>query len=316
MSNDSALKALTFDEIYGQAEKHLDAKGEPGKYVGFECLKDIYSHKDAGVTDWTGFPASGKSYLALEMLFNLSEKHGQRNGLYVPDIGSDREVIAKLVKMQCGKDYTDKYNNQITKKQLADSINWIMHHFVLFSKKDFKTGVTPIDFWELIATYKDGGGRLNNGFMDSWKNMKHLYSGRDDLYLDEILSIRNEIAESGNVHFHTIAHAVKTELNEQKGKRRIPNAWDIKGGGSWFANGKSIITVDYPDKTQTGCDVYVSKVKPEDVGRIGEVVGSFKLDIKRGRYYETLPLDVLGIKYFAFQMQAGVAIQQSQELPF
>ena len=313
---DTNLRPLTHDEIYADAKKHKDNKGEPGLYVGFECLKDLYSHKKAGVTDWTGFPASGKSYLCLEVLFNLSERYGQRNGLYVPDVGSDKEVIAKLVKMYTGKDYTDRYQNQITDKELANAITWIMHHFVLFSKKDFKQGVTPIDFWELIATYKDGGGRLNNGFMDSWKNMKHLYSGRDDLYLDEILSIRNEIAESGNVHFHTIAHAVKTELNEQKGKRRIPNAWDIKGGGSWFANGKSIITVDYPDKSQTGCDVYISKVKPEDVGRIGEVVGSLRLDVKRGRYYETEHLDVLGLKYFAFDMQKRVSLVQSQEIQF
>jgi hypothetical protein len=130
------------------------------------------------------------------------------------------------------------------------------------------------------------------------------------------LCIRNEMAESYNVHYHTIAHAVKTELNEQKGKRRIPNAWDIKGGGSWFANGKNILTADYPDKSQTGMDLYISKVKPEDVGKIGEVVGRLKLDVKRGRYYETEHLDVLGRKYYAFQMRENVALIQSQELQF
>lgn len=311
-----SLKALTRDSIQQQAEKYLEGNAEPGNYIGFECLRDLYSHKRGTCTDWTGAPASGKTYYCLETLFNLSEKYGERHGLYVPDIGSDKDVIAKLVKMHCGKDYSDKFGNKITKPELSNALDWILYHFIIFGKEDFKKGITPILFWETICDYKDGGGILHNGLIDSWKNMSHIYGGREDSYLDEILSTRNEMAEKYNKHFHTIAHAVKTETIEQKGKRRIPNAWDIKGGGSWFANGKNIVTVDFPDKNKFGVDLYISKVKPEDVGRVGEAVGTIFLDPKRGRYYETAQLDILGVKYFAFEMEKGVAIQKLQELPF
>src|SRR5690606_9659477 len=90
-----------------------------------------------------------------------------------------------------------------------------------------------------------------------------------------------------NKHFHTIAHAVK--IDQFKGKsneRRVPNANDIKGGGAWYANGKSIITVDFPDKSKFGVDIHISKVKHENVGKMGSIIGKLFLDGRRARYYE------------------------------
>lgn len=281
----SNLKKLNYQDVFDEVSKYLEKGAEPGLKTGFSCLDELYTHKNGGVTDWTGFPASGKTYFCLEVLMNLSERHNKRHGLFVPDIGSDKEVIAKIVKMKTGKDFHDKFNNKITQAHLAKEMDWIFHHFVIFKKKDFKSGVTPMDFWEMICSYKDEGGKLDTGLLDSWKNLKHIYSGREDLYLDEVLSTRNELAEDNKKHFHTIAHAIKTDA-DRDGKRRIPTAWDIKGGGSWYANGKNIITVDFPIKTSNRVDLYISKVKPEDVGKIGTVVDKLFLDFYKGRYYE------------------------------
>lgn len=289
------LIKLTYQDIYDDVTAYLKNGSEPGVKVGFNCLDEFYSHKNGGVTDWTGFPSSGKTYFCLEVLMNLSEKENKRHGLYVPDIGSNKEIIAKLIKMRTGKDFHDKYHNKITQKELSQNLDWIMHHFVVFKKKDFKAGVSPLEFWEMICSYKDDAGSVQTGLLDSWKNLKHLYSGREDLYLDEILSIRNELAEGNNKHFHTIAHAVKTDA-DQSGKRRIPTAWDIKGGGSWYANGKNIITVDHPNKLENRVDLYISKVKPEDVGKVGSITDKLFLDIRRGRYYERLDNSA----YFAY----------------
>lgn len=304
------LAKLEYNDIFGQVCDYLAKGAEPGKLTGFKCLDEFYTHKKGGCTDWTGFPSSGKTYFCLENLMNLSEKHGDRNGLYVPDIGSDKETIAKLVKMRTGKDFHDKYHNKISTKELSTALDWIFHHFVIFKKKDFKKGVTPIDFWTIICTYKDDGGSLNNGLMDSWKNLQHIYSGREDLYLDEILCTRNEMAESSGRHFHTIAHAVKTDA-DQSGKRRIPTAWDIKGGGSWYANGKNIITVDHPNKLENRVDLHISKVKPEDVGRVGSIVDKLYLDLKKGRYYERLD----GKAYYAYGHEGHVSSPVGQYIP-
>lgn len=281
------LIKLEYQDIFDEVNNYLIKGAEPGLKVGFSCFDEYYTHKEAGVTDWTGFPSSGKTYFCLEVLMNLSEKYGKRHGLYVPDIGSNKEIVAKLIKMKTGKDFHDRYHNKITAKELGHNLDWVLHHFVIFKKKDFKTGVSPLEFWEMICTYKDGEGIVHTGLLDSWKNLKHIYSGREDLYLDEMLSVRNEMAESNNKHFHTIAHAVKTDA-DQSGKRRIPTAWDIKGGGSWYANGKNIVTVDHPNKLENRVDLHISKVKPEDVGRIGSITDKLFLDLRKGRYYERI----------------------------
>lgn len=276
-----------------EIEIYLDKDGEPGRFCGFHCLDKHYTHKDSGITDWTGFPASGKTYFLLEVLFNLSERYGKRHILYVPDLGTYKEIISKLIKMYSGKDFTSKYHNQIKIEEIYKHIPWLQHHFIILKRKDIKKPVTAIEFWEYVCDYSDSSGIAHTGIIDSWKNMFKDFKdhGREDLYLDYALSYRNELAEEYGKHFHTIAHATKTELDENnvqngKKKRRIPDANDIKGGGSWFANGKSIITIDYPDKTMNGVDIYISKTKPEDVGKVGAVIGQVFLDMQRGRYYE------------------------------
>lgn len=302
------LIKLSNDIAYDKAYKHLKDNGSPGLNLGFVCLNEYYTHRNSGVTDWTGSPGSGKTLFALECLFNLSEHFGKRHGLYVPDIGSDEDVLEQLVKMKTGKDFYDKYNNKITEKELANALNWIGHHFIIFKKKNFRTGVVPLDFWETVANYKDDGGVLDTGLIDSWKNMKHLYSGREDLYLDDILAVRNELSETSKKHFHTIAHAGKLENDPTTDKRRIPTAHDIKGGGSWHASGKNIITVDYPDKTSNGVDIYVSKVKPRSVGKVGSVIGKLFYDFKKGRYYEVdAPLN-----YYAYELEKGMSVVQTE----
>lgn len=277
-------------------EEFLTKNGEPGLHCGYESLHQYYTHKDNGCTDWTGFPASGKTKFLLQILYNLSIQYGKRHMMYVPDIGNYIETMAVLIKMHTGKDFHDKFNNKLMIEDVYKSIPFLNFHFIILKKKDVKKTVTPTDFWEYVSMYSDNEGIVHTGLIDSWKNMyndmKERGYTREDQYLDFALSYRNELSEEYNKHFHTIAHATKTEIDDKgydgKKKRRIPDANDIKGGGAWFANGKNIVTVDYPDKSKYGVDIYISKTKPEGVGRIGAIIDSLFLDPKRGQYYEVM----------------------------
>lgn len=305
MTNKEILSAynLKFTDYESSVErliKHRAEDGARGLDGPFQCLNKYYTVKDSGVTDWTGFPGSGKSYYCLENLISMSFRYGKRYALFVPDIGSPVDVYDKLFKMFTGYDFHSKYRNQIPESEIYKHMMDIIYRFPLLVKKDIKLGVSPYDLWEYTAKYEDevDGGKLDGCLADSWKNFKHSYSGREDLYLDEALSYRNEVAEEANIHIHTIAHAGKTETNKE-GKRRIPTASDIKGGEAWNANGKNIITVDYPDKTRTAVNIFVNKVKPESVGMVGYVVNTIYLDKKKGRYYEFINSQ----KRFAFEYE-------------
>lgn len=276
--------------------------GLPGLELGFNVLNKHYTHKQSGVTDWTGFPSSGKTYFVLETLMQLSERYGKRHGIYVPDLGTYYETMAKLIKMYTGKDFEKKYHNQISLSEMLQRVPQISRDFVVLIKEDYRKPLTPQEFWEYIADYKDELGKLDTGLIDSWKNMSRDSNLQEYQYLDVVLPYRNEIAEEGNVHFHTIAHPNKTEITDNVNsfgnkKRRVPSAQDIKGGDSWYANGKNIITIDRPDDNENHIDIYIWKTKPENVGMKGVLLGDIKLDIKRGRYFETY----MGQKCFAYE---------------
>lgn len=305
------LKVENFEEREKDIMQYLDRNGEPGRSTGFQCLDEFYTIKDGGCTDWTGFPASGKSYLVLELLMTQAELNGKRTMLYVPDIGNYNEVWSKLMMMYSGKNFNAKFGNKVTESDILNAKSWINFHFLILGKKDHKKSVSPIEFFEFVCDYKDEAGIVHSGMIDSWKNLSHDFFGkREDLYLDEILAQRNELSEKYLKHFHTIAHATKTEIDEdnsytdstgkKKRKRRVPDANDIKGGGSWYANGKCIISVDFPDKTKNSLDIFISKTKPEGVGKVGAVVDKIRLDYSRHRYYELIN----GEKKFSFKQTA------------
>lgn len=282
------LHITSFSDRSKVVEKYIDANGYPAKSTGFKTLDRLYTHKDSGITDWTGNPTSGKTYFVLDLMFHLAERYGHVNALYVPDLGSYVEIVGKLIKMYTGKNIHPKYGNRATMDDLLKSIPFLSKHFIILERKNIRETITPEKIWEFCCDNKE----INNVLIDSWKNLYHDMKGkREDQYLDYLLSYRNELAENYNKHFHTIAHSVKTELEDSMGsdgqrKRRVPTAYDIKGGGSWYANGKNIITVDRPDKTTNAVDLHVWKTKPEDVGQQGALINEIFLDRERGRYYE------------------------------
>jgi hypothetical protein len=293
---------FTSGEYAKKLEDYHKNGGLPGHELGFKHLSPYYTHKESGVTDWTGFPSSGKTYFVLEILIQLSERYNKRHMLYVPDLGTEIEVMAKLLKMYTGKDFETKWNNQIQLREIFNRVPQISKDFILVRKSDIRKPLTPQEFWEYAADYRDELGRVNTCLIDSWKNMYHDLQGkREDQYLDYILSYRNDISEQANMHIHTIAHATKTEITEQKKidgtkKRRVPSAEDIKGGNAWYANGKNIITIDRVDDTSTTIDIHIWKTKPENVGKKGKVLGIVGLNLAKGRYYEMHG----GNKYYAF----------------
>ena len=58
-----------------------------------------------------------------------------------------------------------------------------------------------MDLWNFTVDYKDNSGGIDTCFIDSWKNLYHDYTGREDQYLDYILCYRNELAEATKKHF-------------------------------------------------------------------------------------------------------------------
>ena len=250
-----------------------------GRYLGFDSIDTHYSMQLGNVTDWTGFPMSGKTQILMECLLNTSIFYGWKHLIYFPDVGNKTEIISDLLHKLTGKSFNPKYNNHITEEEIIKDIDWILEHFKILTKKDVKARLTPFDFYDLAATMD-----IQTASIDSWKDMSHPYDkyGGYATYLEVVLPYRNQIAEDNNIHINTVIHPKLTE--KVNGKRKAPTPYDLKGGSEWFNSGKCMITVHRESKDDNVAQINFNKIKPRSVGSIGSVELMF--DLNKFVYYE------------------------------
>lgn len=251
-----------------------------GKYLGFNNLNEHYTMQLGNVTDWSGFPGSGKTQVLMELLLNTSKFYGWRHLVYFPDVGSKTEIVADLLHKLTGKTFNPKYDNHIQEDEIYQQINWILHHFQILTKSDVKAKLTPFQFWDMAAKMEG----IQTASIDSWKDMHHDYNkyGSYAQYLEIVLPYRNQIAEDNNLHLHTIIHPKLTE--KENGVRKAPTPYDLKGGSEWFNSGKCMITVHRETKDTNEAQIIFGKIKPRSVGQTGQI--NLYLDLANFVYYE------------------------------
>jgi len=278
------FKIVDFNDIQRPLEIYHKGGAMAGKFVGFDCFDGLYSMQNSGVTDWTGFQGSGKSELLLEFLFNMSDFHGWKHLLYVPDIGDSIETMAKLIHKYTGKTFQKRYPNYIDIKTAFNACSWLMEHFYILEKRNPRALITPMQFWDIAVEMKQSHG-IQTATIDSWKDMKHQYEKHGNsyaIYLSDILPYRNMISEQNDLHFHSIIHP--KNARRVNGKIQMPDIDDMEGGAQWGNSGKSIISVHRPTYDATFADIKILKAKPASVGVRGMTVLNF--DASLSRYYE------------------------------
>jgi hypothetical protein len=286
------------EEIRDSLHDYYKSGGGNTFYVGFNSLSKHYNIKEGGVTDWTGYPGSGKTELLLECLKNCSDWYGHKHLIYMPDAGTSEEVIAKLIHKFTGKQFEEFFydkqgnkvliRNRIEEKEMFRVLPEVLKYFKIFNptaaNKSRSKAVTPKEFWDFAVDNKRELG-LFSAVIDSWNYMRHdIGSQRQDQWLEEILSYRNELAERNNIHFHTIIHP-KGEKKDKNGKKLMPDMHSLKGGSEWANNGKTIIIAHRDFESQI-TDIKVDKAKPKIVGVQG--LSALRYDVSYGGFYENI----------------------------
>lgn len=282
----NGFEILTTSSIHSDLLEYREKGALRGVYLGFPNLNDFYTISLPGVTDVTGFPGSGKSEFILELLLNTSKFYGWKHLLYVPDVGDKNEIVSLLIHKLTGKTFDKRFqSNYITVEEVNRTVDWITEHFKILYKTDLKAKITPYEFWDYgVALSDEISGGIQTMVIDSWKDLKHDFSsfGREDKYLEDVLSYRNAISEKYKKHLFTIIHPNKTDKGTD-GKRLAPTPFDLKGGQEWFNNGKCMITVHRIDGTKNHVEIRVTKAKPKSVANLGVVELMF--DIYKNAYY-------------------------------
>lgn len=281
------FKILEYKDVSQDLERLHKYGWDSGKYVGFPNFEKHYNMLDSGVTDWTGYPSSGKSELLLDLLFNMSNFYHWKHMLFVPDIGKSIEVMAKLIHKHTGKNFIKRYSNYIELKDAYESSAWLLEHFKIIHKTNPKAQLSPIQLWDFAVKHKEEN-ELHTVVIDSWKDMYHDYKAHDGSYaqyLSNVLPIRNEMAEQHKLHLHTIIHPKNPVVNSKDRKIYAPATHDMEGGAQWANSGKCIITVHRENFDSNVTDIYFRKIKPESVGRNTATPICLQFDIIKSRYY-------------------------------
>lgn len=266
-------------DVLKDLKKYRVNYNDKGKYVGFKAIEDYYTMQLGNVTDWTGYPMSGKTQVLMEVLVNTSVLYGWKHLVYFPDVGNKVEIISDLIHKVTGKSFNPKYMNHIKDEDILKEIDWVLEHFKVLTKEDVKAKMTPFEFYDLAATMD-----IQTASIDSWKDMSHPYDkyGGYATYLEVVLPYRNQIAEDNNIHIHTVIHPKLTE--KENGKRKAPTPYDLKGGSEWFNSGKCMITVHRENKDDNLVELNFNKIKPRSVGKIGSC--ELRFDLNKFVYYE------------------------------
>ena len=265
----------------------------PGSNLGFKSFDELLTFVKGGCTDITGYPFFGKSLFLKEIMMGLTLNQNWRHCVYMPDDGSDTEVISNLLHKMTGKTFEKGYANSITEKEISKYSSQLFDRFKFISAEH---SIEPKAFWNYAKENK-----CNSAVIDSWNYLAHKGEPTNPDYLRKILSYRNRFMEVNNMHSFIIIHPKNPDPKQVKdGSVKKPSVYDLMGGSEWNNNGRNIIVVHKSSKDyHETYKITVDKVKPKHYGNLGECY--LQIDWIKQRFYEYD--SAMNIKHYAYSSQ-------------
>ena len=234
-----------------------------GYNTNIKPLDELITFVKGGCTDITGYPFGGKSLFLKEIIVSLTINHNWRHAIYMPDDGSEVEIISNIIHKMYGKTFYPNQHNTITEIEIHRYLTEIEHYF------RFAKGIQePKQFWNFARENK-----CNTAVIDSWNYMSHEGDPTKPDYLRQILSYRNTFMQDNKMHSLIIIHPKNPDpMQIKEGNVKKPTVYHIMGGSEWNNNGKNIIVVHKHEKNNYHEPYLVSidKIKPKHVGKLGE----------------------------------------------
>jgi twinkle protein len=263
----------------------------PGEWIGFESLAEYYSVKLGCTTYIGGIPSHGKSEFLFEILMNLSDYKGWKHLIFSPETGSAASIYSELAHKYMRKPFDKRFYSRMEINDAYKALAFLHEHFIVIEPDD--KGCTVDDIYKIAAEIKKENF-INTVTIDPWNELNHdfgSYGGREDKYLENKLGKIRRMSRDLNIHSFIIAHP-KGQRPNQQGFYDMPTAYDLSGGGAWYAKAESIIAVWRPPfengngREKNEVVIEIQKAKPKEIGKKGSATLFF--DLEKSRYYEKI----------------------------
>jgi hypothetical protein len=202
----------------------LHKNGIPeGSKLGLNSFDNQLTFVKGGCTDITGYPFFGKSLFLKEIMMGLTLNEGWRHCVYMPDDGSDTEVISNLMHKLTGKTFQKDYPNTITEKEISKYSSQLCDSFKFISSEH---NIEPEAFWNYAKENK-----CTSAVIDSWNYLAHKGEPTNADYLRKILSLRNRFMDINKMHSFIVIHPKNPDPKQVKdGSVKKPSVYDLMGG--------------------------------------------------------------------------------------
>jgi len=277
--------------VYADAEKIYDQGYSSAEKTGIPTIDTFFKWKRGELTVLTGFGNQGKSTFLKFLMVNKSVANDTKWAVFGPEDFPAHEFYHDLVEIVVGADCTPKNLFRPSKDQYEKAYKWVQDHFFYVYPKDLSPTPNYVKsrFLQLIIKEK-----VDGCVIDPFNQLSNDYSssgGRDDKYLETILSDLSRFALGSNVYMVIVAHP-KSPKKNSSGKYDCPDVFDLAGGTMWNNKADNILVYHRPGDG-TLAEFHSKKIRRQKiVGIRGMVEFNFITDTRR------FDFDIYGLQFF------------------
>jgi twinkle protein len=263
-----------------------------------------FTHRTGEVTLWTGYMNEGKSTFVKQLLLAKAYFDKWKIAVFSPEEFPADEFFDDIIHMIIGKSTDKTHGNYMSRTEYEEGIDFIKKHFFyIYPEKDFTWNSVEEKLNYLIR--KKG---IRSVILDPYNQFDHNQgTQREDLYISKFMATLKRFALLNDISIHLVAHQV-TPVYIAGQDYPQPNAYRIKGGGTFADKADNVICVWRPfrntDKSNPTVKVLIDKIKKQ---RLTGVTGEkdFIYDFKKNRYYldNINPFDKVAVKQSEIKLE-------------
>lgn len=251
----------------------------------------MWSWKLGEMNLWTGYMGEGKSQFLIYMCLLKALNEDWKFAFFSPENDPPTDFFDDLIHTLIGKT-TDKHNKDFDLKEAEymEAMARIENNFFFVYPEDSEGYPDyTIKNIEGIFEYLIFDKGVKSVIVDPYIKIKHDMSPgeQEHLYASRFMMERVHFARKNNVSYHLVMHQTTPRKDKDTGNYPAPDAYYIKGGGTFADSTDNVLTVWRPNKCTDPNDTKVvltsSKIKKHKLTGYPNSV-EFDFNRKKNRY--------------------------------
>lgn len=254
--------------------------------TGYDNLDRLIKFYYGNFITITGYPSSGKSNFALNLIFNLAQKSSIKT-LLCSFENTPNQLKKRLAQIIIGKPTINA--SQEILEEIRPHYDWLNKYFYIL--QDYTTTLNVDNIMEITeqAILKYG---IKCVILDPLNKIEYTKTNNQTEDIGSLLNKLINFAKRYNILMFLVAHPTKP--SERKlGTQNIPSGFDIAGSANFLNMSDVILTVhrkqDEQGNKSKSTRILVSKVRDNDYGHEGSCY--FKFEPYTGHYTAIRKID-------------------------